>query len=81
MIEEKSREEKKILNEELFRVDLNDLTNILHRSIVALTFLTPYKQYAVGTGFLISANLVLTAAHNLYEKRYNLENEDFKLYC
>ena len=48
---------------------------------MALTFLTPLKQYAVGTGFLISANLILTAAHNLYDKRYNLENDDFKLYC
>jgi V8-like Glu-specific endopeptidase len=35
---------------------------------------------AVGSGVLISRDLVLTAAHNLYDKEQKKENDDFKFY-
>jgi V8-like Glu-specific endopeptidase len=80
-MEERDTEEKKVRNEELFKVGSRDSKNILHRSIVAITLLTNHKQFAVGSGFLISPNLVLTVAHNFYDKNYNSENENFKIYC
>jgi V8-like Glu-specific endopeptidase len=45
-----------------------------------LSFLTPGKKMAVGSGVLISRDLVLTAAHNLYDKDVGQENEVFKFY-
>jgi V8-like Glu-specific endopeptidase len=78
---ERDTEEKKVLNEEPFKVDSNDLKNTLHLCIVAITFLTHHKQLGVGSGILISSNLVLTVAHNFYDKNYNSENEHFKIYC
>jgi V8-like Glu-specific endopeptidase len=38
---------------------------VIHRSIGALAFRVKNKQLGGGTGFLISKNLVLTAAHNI----------------
>jgi V8-like Glu-specific endopeptidase len=35
---------------------------------------------AVGSGVLISRDLILTAAHNLYDKDLRKENEEFKFY-
>jgi V8-like Glu-specific endopeptidase len=45
-----------------------------------LSFLTPEKKMAVGSGVLISRDLVLTAAQNLYDKDVGQENEVFKFY-
>jgi V8-like Glu-specific endopeptidase len=53
---------------------------VTHRSIGAITFLTKKKRFAVGSGILISKNIVLTAAHNIYDKDYNCENSDFRFY-
>jgi V8-like Glu-specific endopeptidase len=61
-------QEKKIYDEDLFLVDESDMKQKLHRSIGALSFLTPNKRVAAGSGVLISRNLILTAAHNLYDK-------------
>lgn len=33
-----------------------------------------------GTGFLISSDIILTAAHNLYSQKTRYEHTDFKLY-
>jgi V8-like Glu-specific endopeptidase len=38
------------------------------------------KGPGCGSGVLISKNLVLTAAHNIYDKDYNFEYSDFKVY-
>jgi V8-like Glu-specific endopeptidase len=38
------------------------------------------KQVNVGSGVLISKNLVLTSAHNIYDTIYSSENYDFKFY-
>ncbi len=40
----------------------------MHRSIGAFTFLNKYKNPNAGSGVLISKNLVLTVAHNIYDK-------------
>jgi hypothetical protein len=45
-----------------------------------LSFLTPERRMAVGSGVLISRDLVLTAAHNLYDKDVGKKNEVFKFY-
>jgi V8-like Glu-specific endopeptidase len=56
------------------------MDGLLHRSIGAITFLNKNKQLGMGSGVLISPNLVLTVAHNIYDRAYNCENEEFKFY-
>ena len=73
--------EKGLFNERLFRVEKKDLESILHRSIAALTFIDGKKQPTAGSGVFISRNLMLTAAHNLYDRREHTENKIFKFYC
>jgi V8-like Glu-specific endopeptidase len=53
---------------------------IKYRSIGALTFFNKKKQPGCGSGVLISNNLVLTAAHNIYDKAYECENTGFRFY-
>ena len=48
--------------------------------MVALTFLNVHKKLGAGSGVLISRDIILTAAHNLYEKRLKCRNSDFKVY-
>ena len=40
----------------------------MHRSIGALAFTDPMGRDGKGSGVLISKNLILTAAHNIYTK-------------
>jgi V8-like Glu-specific endopeptidase len=56
------------------------LKSLLHRSIGALTFLNKIKKLAKGSAALISPNLILTVAHNIYDKSYQHENDFFKFY-
>lgn len=39
-----------------------------HRSIGLLRFIDQNNTQYLGTAFLISSNLILTAAHNVYDK-------------
>lgn len=61
------QEEKIIYQEQLFSITDHALT-LHHRSIGGMTFLTKLKQMGMGSGVLISKNLFLTAAHNIYDK-------------
>ena len=66
---EKFPDEKIVHNEELFAVhDPGVLKQLLHRSIGALTFLNRNKKLTMGNGTLISPDLVLTVAHNVYAR-------------
>ena len=38
------------------------------------------KKTAMGTAFLVSPNLAVTAAHNLYDKNLDKPNSNFKFY-
>lgn len=60
--------EKIVRNEELFCIDNPALLQtLLHRSIGAITFQASNKTFC-GSGTLISPYLILTAAHNVYDK-------------
>lgn len=77
---EQYTEEKKLLGEELFKVDSGELSKVEHYSIVAITCLNKMRKLSCGSGFLISADLVLTAAHNIVDRHHQCENTDFKIY-
>lgn len=47
---------------------------------MALTFLDKYKRIKAGSGVLISKDLVLTAAHNIFDPICYSENSSFKIY-
>ena len=60
-------EEKIIQNQQLFKIENEQLHELMHhRSIGALTILDRHKHFGVGSGVLLSRDLVLTAAHNIY---------------
>lgn len=52
----------------------------MHRSIGGMHFLTSNKKTCVGTGVLISKDLLLTAAHNIYNNILQTENTEFRFY-
>jgi V8-like Glu-specific endopeptidase len=56
------------------------MKSVQHRSIGALIFYIKNKGPGCGSGVIVSKNLVLTAAHNIYDKDYDCENTDFKFY-
>ena len=57
-------------NSPLLCITGDAINDLLHRSIVALGYENPLikNTYLYGSGVLISKNLVLTAAHNLFDK-------------
>jgi V8-like Glu-specific endopeptidase len=56
------------------------MKQIIHRSIGALCFQTHNKKLAAGSGLLISKDLILTAAHNIFDKEVGMEHDGFKFY-
>jgi hypothetical protein len=62
-------EEKKIYQSEVFCLkDELTLKTLMHRSIGAIKFSNPFKKSFGGSGVLISKDLILTAAHNLFDR-------------
>jgi V8-like Glu-specific endopeptidase len=55
---------------------------MIHQSIGGFTFSNVNKDSSAGSGVLISKNLVLTAAHNLYDKKsqQELNKKTYKFY-
>jgi V8-like Glu-specific endopeptidase len=64
----------------LFQVTDEYFDSIIHRSIGALTFRDCFNRPAIGSATIISKDLILTAAHNIYDKDRNLEYTQFKFY-
>ena len=52
----------------------------LHKWIGALQFNNTWGGAGLGTGCLISPNIVLTAAHNIYNTRMRAYNKNFLFY-
>ena len=48
--------------------------------MVALTFLNANKASHAGSGVLVSKDIILTAAHNIFDKKKMTEHTDFKVY-
>ena len=48
--------------------------------MAAITFLDANNNINTGSGVLISRNIVLTAAQNIFNKELNAENTNFKIY-
>lgn len=74
------KDEKAILNERISRIEGEKLKEVLHRSIGCITYLDKDQQIQYGTGFMIASDIVITAAHNLYDKDYDFQYTDFKFY-
>ena len=58
------------------------MSNQLHKHIVAITFINIKhpNQLKKGSGFLVSSNLVLTAAQNFYDAKERVFSEQVKIY-
>lgn len=56
------------------------LKDILHRSLGALTFLSRHRIPGSGSGVLISEDTILTAAHNIFDRKLKADNIGFKFY-
>lgn len=56
------------------------LNKTCYRSIVAMTFLDKHKKKSVGTGILISKNLILSVAHNVFDKNQGYLYHELKVY-
>lgn len=57
---------------------------VLHRNICAIRFAAKKSgsKFGVGSGVLLSSNIVLTAAHNIYDKDTDCEYDKtvYKVY-
>jgi V8-like Glu-specific endopeptidase len=77
MQQDNPQNEKAVNNEQLGRPDPKES---MHQYIGALTFRDRYNRFLAGTATLISPNTILTAAHNVYDKKYSEYSKDFKSY-
>jgi V8-like Glu-specific endopeptidase len=59
---------EKKMDEALFKILEGNMPNILHRSLGALKFRDGYGRCGYG-GVSISENLMLTAAHKIYDNK------------
>ena len=66
--------------EVLQEVSQGDMARPLHKWIGALQFTDVGDVAGIGTGCLISPNIVLTAAHNIYNSRMRAYNKNFLFY-
>lgn len=57
--------EKSFVNKPIYRVKAEDFKDAMHQSIVAI-YISLGTKTTVGSGILISSDLILTAAHNVY---------------
>ncbi len=55
------------------------MSNPLHKHIVAIVWRDKFR-YGHGSGLLISQNLILTSAHNLFYMKSRVPNQNFKIY-
>jgi V8-like Glu-specific endopeptidase len=70
-----------IMDEDLFLIDEEEFSNgVVHRSIGAMTYRNMNKQLGTGSGVLISENLVLTTAHNIYDRDKGSKYTEFRFY-
>lgn len=61
-------EEKIIKKNKLMKVSAREMRSGFHRWIGAITFNDCFGREGKGSAVLISKNLILTAAHNIYNK-------------
>ena len=66
--------------EVLQEVSQGDMARPLHKWIGALQFTDVGDVAGIGTGCLISPNIVLIAAHNIYNLRMKAYNKNFLFY-
>ncbi len=64
----KLQNQKKIFNEELTEIRLEDYNKKPFCSLASIISEDQHHSITVGTGVLISPNLILTAAHNIYKE-------------
>ena len=67
--------------ENLCLVKAEEMKELMHKSIGSITFNHPHKNpMGLGTGFLISENLVLTSAHNIYDREFKVYHQNLNFY-
>lgn len=67
--------------DKLYEVKQNEMNEKLHKNIVAIVWKNSFGLVGRGSGLLVSPNLVLTCAHNLYNDRFErVEEEYFRIY-
>ena len=70
-----------LFKEELFCIDQDtEIKKKLHASIAALAYRTKDRINGCGSAVLLSKNLVLTSASNIYSKQDGYVYLSFKLY-
>ena len=57
------------------------MDNLLHRNVAVVLWRDPkFHQIGRGSGLFISKNLLLTSAHNFYNKTQKVPLEYFEIY-
>ena len=80
-VAEKHCNEANFYNDILEEIDENKMKDQLHRHIGLITFTSAFEdKMGNGTGILISPNLVLTVAHNVYNCETNEVFQNLRFY-